>query len=97
MLEKKWESSEVMHQLFIGFKEAYDSVSREVLYTIINEFGIPMKMVRLIKTCVTETYSRVRVGNNLSEMFYIRNGLKQGDALLPLLFNFAFKFAIRRA
>ena len=46
--------------------------------------------------CLTETYSRVRVGKNLSEMFPIRNGLKQGDALSPLLFNFALVYAIRR-
>ena len=45
---------------------------------------------------MTETYSRVRVGKNLSDMFHIRNGLKQGDALSPLLFNFALKYAIRR-
>ena len=30
-------------------------------------------------------------------MFPIRNGLKQGDALSPLLFNFALEYAIRRA
>ena len=41
-------------------------------------------------------YSRVRVGKHLSDMFPIRNGLKHGDALLPLLFNFALDYAIRR-
>jgi hypothetical protein len=45
---------------------------------------------------LTETYSRIRVGKNLSEMFPIRNGLKQRDALSPLLFNFVLEFAIRR-
>jgi len=39
-----------------------------------------MKLVRLIKLCLNETYSRVRVGKNLSDMFHIRYGLKQGDA-----------------
>jgi hypothetical protein len=29
-------------------------------------------------------------------MFHIRNGLKQGDALSPLCFNFALEYAIRR-
>ena len=85
-----WEHNEAVHQLFIDFKKAYDSVWREALYNILIEFGIPKKLVRLIKVCLTETYSRVRVGKNLSEMFPIRNGLKQGDGLLPLLFNFAF-------
>ena len=46
--------------------------------------------------CLTETYSRVRVGKNLSDMFPIGNGLKQGDALSPLLFNFVLEYAIRR-
>jgi len=55
-----------------------------------------MKLVRLIKLCLTETYSRVRVGKNLSDMFPIRNGLKQRDALLKLLFNFALEYEIRR-
>ena len=35
------------------------------------------------------------VGKNLSDIFPIRNGLKKGDALLSLLFNFALEYAIR--
>jgi hypothetical protein len=59
-------------------------------------FGIPLKLVRLIKMCLNETYSRVRVGKHLSDRFPIKNGLKQGDASLPLLFNFALEYAIRK-
>ena len=66
------------------------------MYKIIIEFGIPMKLVRLIKMCLNETYSRILVSKNLSDMCPIRNGLKQGDALLLLLFNFAVECAIRR-
>jgi hypothetical protein len=32
----------------------------------------------------------------LSDSFHIQNGLKQGDALSPLLFNFALEYAIRK-
>ena len=45
---------------------------------------------------LTETYSRVRVGKNVCDRFPIRNGLKQGDVLSPLLFNFPLEYAIRR-
>jgi len=45
---------------------------------------------------LTEMESRVQVGKNLSDMFSVRNGLKQGDALLPLFFNFALEYVIRR-
>jgi hypothetical protein len=52
--------------------------------------------VRLIKIYLNETYSRVRIGKNLSDKFTIDNVLKQGDALSPMLFNFALEYAIRR-
>ena len=96
MLEKKWEYNEAVHQLFIDFKKAYDSVRREVLCNIYMEFGIPKKLIRLRKMCLTETYSRVWAGKNLSDMFPIKNGLKQEDALSSLLFNFALVYVIRR-
>ena len=67
ILEKKWEYSEPVHQLFVDFKKAYDSVRREVLYKILIEFGIPRKLVRLIKMSLTETYSRVQVGKNVTD------------------------------
>jgi hypothetical protein len=85
-----------VHQLFVDFKKAYDSVRREVLYNILFEFGISLKLVRLIKMCLNETYSRVQVGKHLSDRFPIKNGLKQRYALSPLLFNFALEYAVRR-
>jgi len=50
------------------------------LCNVLSEFGIPMKLVRLIKMCLNETCSRVQIGVHLSVMFPIKNGWKQGDA-----------------
>jgi hypothetical protein len=55
-----------------------------------------MKLLTLIKICLNETYSKVCIGKNLSDNFPIQNGLKQGDALSPLLFNFALEYAISK-
>jgi hypothetical protein len=49
---KKLECNGTVHQLFIDFKKAYDSVRREALYNILIEFGIPRKLVGLIKMCL---------------------------------------------
>jgi hypothetical protein len=46
----------------MDFKKAYDSVSTEALYNVLIEFGIPRKLVGLIKMCLNETYSTVRLG-----------------------------------
>jgi hypothetical protein len=96
ILEKKGEYNGMVLQLLIDFKKAYDSVKREVLYNILLEFGIPKRLVRLIKMCLNETYSKVHVGELLSDKFPKQNGLKQGDALSPLLFNFSLEYAIRK-
>jgi len=45
--------------------------------------------------CRNETCSTVWVGKHLSDMFPFKNGLKQ-DVLLPLIFNYALEYAIRR-
>jgi hypothetical protein len=84
-----------VHQLLIDFKKAYDLVKRVVIHNSLLEFGIPKKLVRLIKMCLNETYSKIHIGKHLSDTFPIQNGLKQGDALSPLLFNFSLEYVIR--
>jgi hypothetical protein len=72
---------EIVHQLFIDLKKAYDSVSREVLHNILTQFRVPMKLVGLLTMFLNETYSKVCIGKHLSDSFHIQNGLKQGDSL----------------
>jgi hypothetical protein len=81
-----------VHQLLIDFKNVFDSNRREVLYNILIESGIPMKLVMPIKMCLREIFSRVRVGKNLSDMFSIG----KGDVVGSLLFNFALEYAISK-
>ena len=66
------------------------------MYNIVIQFGIPTRLVRLIKMCLNEIYSRVREGKHLSDNFPVKNGLKQRDALSSLIFNFVLEYAIRR-
>jgi hypothetical protein len=56
--EKKWEYNGTVHQLFIDFKKAYDSVKREVLYNFPLGFGMLKKLVRLIKMCLMKPVAK---------------------------------------
>jgi hypothetical protein len=59
---KKWEYNKTVHQLFIEFRKAHKSVRREVFYNILIEFGVPVKLVKLIKMCLSGTCSKVHIG-----------------------------------
>jgi hypothetical protein len=60
------------------------TVRRKLLCSILIEFGIRMQIDRIIKTCLNESYSKVRIGKILSDAYPVQNGLKR-DVLSPLL------------
>jgi len=62
-----------------------------VLCNVLMEFGLQMKLVRIIKVCLNKMCNRFQEGKHLSDMFPIKNGLKQVDALSPLLLTFALE------
>jgi hypothetical protein len=96
ILQKAWDYNGTVYQSFTGFEKAYDSVKREVLHNILIEFRLPIKLVSLIKACLNESYSKVRIDKNLPDAFPIQSGLKKGGALLPLLFNFTSEYAFKK-
>ena len=61
------------------------------------EFFIPPNLVRLTEATMDGTTAKVKVQNELSESFHIRNGLRQGDALACSLFNIALEKIICEA
>jgi hypothetical protein len=93
---KKLEYSETVRQLLVDFEKAYDSVMREVLYSILIQFGVSMELNRLIETCLNETYFKVHTCKYLCDAFLIRSGLKQGDVLSSLLFKFVLGYISRK-
>lgn len=68
-----------MHQLFLDYKQAYDSVNRQYLYKTLKELGVPMKIVRLVQMTMAQTVGKVLVSGSTSREFSINRGLRQGD------------------
>ena len=95
IMEKAWEHNISIHQLFVDFKQAYDSIIRNVLFGIMEEFGIPSKLIRLTKATLTATKCKILIQGTLSDPFDIDTGLKQGDRLSTILFNLALEKVVR--
>jgi hypothetical protein len=82
--EKKWECNWTEQQLFMGSRKTYDTFKREVFYNFVVGSDATTKLIRKIKMYWNKTYSKVPIW-----CISIQNGLKQEDALSPLLFNFS--------
>ena len=95
LLEKTLEYQIDTHHLFIDFKQAYDSIKRDSLFTTMRSFGIPSKLNRLCWLTLANTVSVVKIGNETSEQFTTKQGFRQGDALSCDFFNLCLEKIIR--
>jgi sorting nexin-29 len=95
IIEKKHEYRQDMRQMFVDFRKAYDSIHRNSLYNIMEEFRFLKKLINLTKLAMEGVKYQVRVDNIMLEVFNVETGLKQGDALSSLLFNIALEKAVR--
>jgi hypothetical protein len=65
------------------------------LYNILTGFGVPMKLVWLIKTCLNKMYNKVSIGKYLSDNFPVQNSLKQGDAFRHCFSSLLYNMTLR--
>jgi hypothetical protein len=81
--------------LFVDFKKAYDSIHRESLVNILKEFRFPSKIVNLIGATISQTDIKVKIANTISKPVGGSTGLRQGDALSPVMFNLVLEKIVR--
>ena len=72
--------------IFVDFKKAYDRVSHEGLYRILDHRGVRGKFLNVIKAMYRNSQMSVRACGKLSDPFDMRRGARQGCPLSPLLF-----------
>ena len=76
----------------IDYRQAYDNVEREKIYRALEYFQIPNKLIRLVKATMDNMAAKVQLQTEMTELLEIRDGLKQGDGLAPLLFNLVMEY-----
>ena len=81
---------------FIDFQKAFDSIHRDTLWKILQHYGIPHKIVDLIRRFYDNFECNVIHRNTISEPFPVRSGVRQGCVLSPILFLTAIDWIMRK-
>ena len=72
---------------YIDFKKAFDFVWQEGVWRALRLLGFPQKIVKLLQTLYSKSYSAVRVNGDLTELFRTTVGVRQGCVISLQLFN----------
>ena len=83
---------------FIDFSKAFDSIHRESLWKIVRSYGVPDKLVKLIKAFYENYQCCIALDNNaLTDNFNITTGVRQGCILSPILFLIIIDWVMRKS
>lgn len=77
--------------------KAFDSLSRPLMWTLLQKIKIPSKIVNTIQSFHDGMEARVLIGGEITEPFKVTNGLCQGCILAPMLFILFFTFVLHHA
>ena len=83
-----------LHLLFVDLEKAYDSVPLENLWKALEHYNISNSIIRAIKKLYENSFSKIKIGKQLSPGFYITKGLRQGCSLSPTLFKIYIQNAL---
>ena len=95
--EKCKEQNLDIYMVFIDLTKAYDTVNRRMLWKILAKLGIPGKVVKIIQNMHDGMKGKLSIEVGMSELFDIKNGLRQGCVLAPYLFNLYFAMVMAEA
>lgn len=86
IMEKFHEKNKDLYLAFVDLEKAYDSVPRSKLWSVLAEYGVNGKLLEAIKSLYVNCRAAVRIDGRLSEWFDVKNGVRQGCTISPLLF-----------
>ena len=83
--------------VFIDYKKAFDRVWHDGLFSVLQQYGVPRKLINIIRDLYSKAKSCIRVNNNLTDWFETTIGVRQGCLLSPDLFNVFLKNILAEA
>ena len=71
----------------MDLEKAYDTIDRHGMWQMLRVYGVGRKLLKAVSSFYVESRACVRVGKDVSELFPVNVGLRQGCMMSPWLFN----------
>jgi len=97
IVEQSIEWSSPLYLLFVDFEKAFDSLDREAIWRILRHYGIPDKIINMLKVQNQGFTCQVLHGGTLTNPIEVKTGVRQGCLLLPLLFLMVLDWVSKNA
>lgn len=95
IIEQSLEWKSPLYVNFIDFEKAFDSLDRQTLWKLMRHYGIPEKLVSLVRNTYQGMSCRVSHAGQMSEQFEVKTGVRQGCLLSPFLFLLAIDWVMK--
>ncbi|CAH1266510.1 Hypp3401 [Branchiostoma lanceolatum] len=95
IVEQSAEFNSQLYAVFVDYEKAFDSLDRSTLWNILDHYGIPTKIISMVKVFYNNFQAQVSHGGDLTEPFNMTTGVRQGCLLSPLLFITALDWVMR--
>ena len=86
IVEQTIEWSSPLYLLFVDFEKAFDSPDREAIWRILRHYGIPNKIINMLKVQYQGFTCQVLHGGTMTEPIEVKTSVRQGCLFSPLLF-----------
>ena len=97
LIEKCHEQHQQLHLIFVDLVKAFDTVNRQLFWSLLAKIGIPTKIINIIKSFHDGMNAKVSIGGELKDSFEVSSGLRQGCIMAPALFILVFAFVLRKS
>ena len=96
ILEQSKEWNVPLYANLVDFEKAFDSIHRDSLWKILRHYGIPSKLVNVIKMLYSDFKCQVICNTALTDDFSVTTGVKQGCILSPFLFILGMDWVLKQ-
>ncbi|KAK4470008.1 hypothetical protein MN116_000037, partial [Schistosoma mekongi] len=97
IVEQSIEWNSPLYINFLDYEKAFDSVDRRILWSLLRQYGVPEKIVNIIRNSYDGLHCKIVHGGELTDSFEVKTGVRQGCLLSLFLFLLVIDWIMKTA